>query len=87
MRSDQPTLLFRTASAFLPEQPTFLDPLLKKGKGKASKPKADDAVGAEAVRACLSNWAKEKKSGEPLVVAIVGVTNVRSPITFRLFRV
>ncbi|KAF5320667.1 hypothetical protein D9619_001196 [Psilocybe cf. subviscida] len=76
LRSEQPTLLFRAASAFLPEQPTLLDPLLKKGKGKAPKPKTDDAVGAEAVRACLARWAKEKKGDEPLAVAIVGVTNV-----------
>lgn len=87
MRTEQPTLLFRAASAFLPEQPTPLDPLLKKGKGKAPKPKTNDATGAEAVRSWIAHWAKQKKGDEPLAVAIIGVTNVRFSVPFRQFRV
>lgn len=54
------------------------DPLIKKvkGKGKAKIP-IDDALGAQALLDCLSQWAKEKKGEEALTVAVVGVANVR----------
>ena len=54
------------------------DPLVKKvkGKGKAKIP-IDDALGAQPMLDCLSQWAKEKKREEPLTVAVVGVANVR----------
>jgi len=73
-----PALMFRSATAFLPEGPTMQDPLIKKvkGKGKAKIP-IDDALGAESVLSCLSQWAKEKKGEEALTVAVVGVANVR----------
>ena len=78
LRTQCPALMFRSATAFLPEGPTMQDPLIKKvkGKGKAKIP-IDDALGAQALLDCLSQWAKEKKGGEALTVAVVGVTNVR----------
>lgn len=48
-----------------------------KGKGKA---RADDAVGIDSILSALEKWASEKKGEEPLVVAVVGVTNVRVQI-------
>ena len=59
------------------------DPLIKKvkGKGKARIP-IDDALGAEQVLNCLSQWAKEKKGEEALTVAVVGVANVPHFIAF-----
>ena len=70
--------MFRSATAFLPEGPTRQDPLLKKVKGKGkARVSNDDALGAESVLNCLSEWAKEKKGEEALTVAVVGVANVR----------
>lgn len=59
------------------------DPLLKKikDKGKA-KVSNSDAIGAESVLNCLSQWAKEKEGEEALNVAVVGVANVRLPTEF-----
>ena len=70
--------MFRSATPFLPEGPTMLDPIVKKVKGKGkAKVSLDDALGAESVLNCLSQWAKEKKKEEPLTIAVVGVANVR----------
>lgn len=83
LRSEHPTFLFRSATSFLPEIPvTQSQPQVKKGKAKAKIP-ADDSVGGESVLVCLAQWAKEKKGDEPLVVAVIGVTNVG--IVARLF--
>ena len=68
-RTQHPTVLFRSASAFLPTS----EPSPAKGKGKE---RADDALGASTVIAALKKFASEKTSDEPLVVAVVGVTNV-----------
>ena len=53
------------------------DPLKKiKGKRKVKIP-VDDALGAEQLLKCLSQWAKERKKGEEaLTVAVVGIANV-----------
>ena len=54
------------------------DPLIKKVKGKGKdKIPIDDALGAQPILDCLSQWAKEKKGEEALAVAVVGVANVR----------
>lgn len=74
IRTQYPTVLFRSATASLPAGPELVNQV--KGKGKAKLP-TDDAVGANAVLSRLGQWAKEKKGGEPLTVAVVGVTNVR----------
>jgi hypothetical protein len=78
LRAQCPVLMFRSATAFLPEGPTMQDPLYKKvkGKGKAKIP-IDDALGAQPILDCLSQWAKEKEGEEALTVAVVGVANVR----------
>ncbi|KAG7096608.1 hypothetical protein E1B28_004025 [Marasmius oreades] len=73
LRRDHPTLLFRSATAFLPDNPRI--PADIKGKRKASEP-SDDAVGVEGVLKCLADWAKQKKNGGPFVAAVVGVANV-----------
>lgn len=75
--------MFRSATAFLPEGPTAQDPLVKKikGKGKVKIP-TDDALGAESVLGCLSQWAKEKEGDQALSVAVVGVANVRLFVIF-----
>ena len=77
LRTECPALMFRSATAFLPEGPTLQDPLVKKvkGKGKAKIP-MDDALGTEQVLNCLSQWAKEKEGEEALTVAVVGIANV-----------
>ncbi|CAA7270739.1 unnamed protein product [Cyclocybe aegerita] len=75
LRADQPTLLLRSASSFLPEPPTPSQHAPKKGKGKAKVP-VDDAVGSDSILSCLAHWAKEKNGDVPLNVAIVGVANV-----------
>lgn len=63
-------MLFRSSSAFLSsnDSPTYV-----KGKGKE---RVNDAWGADAVNSLLQQWAEEKGAEEPLVVAVVGVTNV-----------
>ena len=72
LRTQHPTVVFRSSSAFLPIIP---EPV---GKGKG-KERADDAWGVDAVRKILSKWAQEKEGDSPLAVAVVGVTNVRKP--------
>ncbi len=79
LRLEHPTLLFRAASSFLPP-PVTHDPT--KGKGKSKEP-LDDAWGLDAVSKLLGHWAQEKTGG-PLHVAVVGLTNVRS-WSFTLF--
>ncbi|KAG5645776.1 hypothetical protein DXG03_005313 [Asterophora parasitica] len=73
LRSEHPTVLFRSASAFLPAGPEASTKV--KGKGKAKAP-ADDGLGVDSVLACLGEWAKAKKGKKPLAVAVIGVTNV-----------
>ncbi|KAH9950048.1 hypothetical protein B0H21DRAFT_21208 [Amylocystis lapponica] len=68
LRTHYPTVLFRSASAFLPA------PLEPVGKGKG-KERADDAWGIDSILACLHAWAQEQEGDAPLVVAVVGVTN------------
>ncbi|KAL0951598.1 hypothetical protein HGRIS_008276 [Hohenbuehelia grisea] len=73
LRNQHPTLLFRAASAFLPEGPEALAQQ-SKGKAKASA-RHDNAIGADAVLECLKTWAAEKQGDEPLAVAVLGLTN------------
>ncbi|PSS32011.1 hypothetical protein PHLCEN_2v2253 [Hermanssonia centrifuga] len=68
LRSHHPTLLFRSASAYLPSS----DVTPTKGKGKE---RADDALGLESVLSILRKRAEEKVGDESLVVAIVGLAN------------
>ncbi|KAH7930070.1 hypothetical protein BV22DRAFT_1109507 [Leucogyrophana mollusca] len=69
LRSGYTTLPFRAASAFLPIVPN-LAPSTK----KAPAPKADDALGSDALWSHLRALAG-KKAGKELVVAVTGVTN------------
>jgi nuclear GTP-binding protein len=71
LRALHPTFLFRSASRFLPAAHQAL------ASGKAKEP-ADDALGSTAITTHLGNLAAEKPEGAPLVVAVIGVTNVRS---------
>ncbi|KAG6867929.1 hypothetical protein C0993_009411 [Termitomyces sp. T159_Od127] len=71
LRSQHPTVLFRSASGFLPSSPESST----KGRGKA-KAIAHDGLGVDSVLECLAHWAKTKKGKEPLKAAVVGVTNV-----------
>ncbi|KAH0587093.1 hypothetical protein H2248_005911 [Termitomyces sp. 'cryptogamus'] len=68
LRTHHPTLLFRSASAFLPLGPE------PSAKGKAKAP-TDDALGVDSVLEWLGHCATTKKGDGPLTVAIVGVTN------------
>lgn len=73
LRKEHPTVLFRSATAFLPEGP---EPIIKaKGKGK-SKPPTEDGVNVDATLSLLGKWAKAKKGSKPFSVAVVGLTNV-----------
>ncbi|KAI0069108.1 hypothetical protein BV25DRAFT_1845130 [Artomyces pyxidatus] len=71
LRTSHHTVLFRSASAFLPSATVAAGPS-RKGKGKVP---ANDAWGADAVLAQLRQWAQEKSGSEPLGVAVVGLTN------------
>ncbi|PCH41575.1 hypothetical protein WOLCODRAFT_119235 [Wolfiporia cocos MD-104 SS10] len=72
LRISHPTILFRSASAFLPD-PISPAPAAKgRDKGKA---RADDAWGTDAALACLRHWASEKGGATPLSVAVIGTTN------------
>ncbi|KAG6833597.1 hypothetical protein H0H87_004224 [Tephrocybe sp. NHM501043] len=73
LRTHHPTVLFRSAFAFLPSGPEQI--VKAKGKGKA-KARFDDGLGVDSILACLGHWAKAKKGNKPLAVAVVGVTNV-----------
>ncbi|KDQ65029.1 hypothetical protein JAAARDRAFT_167869 [Jaapia argillacea MUCL 33604] len=70
LRSQHSTLLFRSASAFLPSASDSS----AKWKGKDKAP-TDDGLGVDSVLACLGSWAKQKEGDSPLVVAIVGLVN------------
>ncbi|KAF8897148.1 hypothetical protein BD779DRAFT_353539 [Infundibulicybe gibba] len=70
LRSQHPTFLFRSATSCLPEAPE----ILSKSKGK-SKALSSDGLGTGTVLECLSQWAKEKRNKESLVVSVVGITN------------
>ncbi|KAI0643674.1 P-loop containing nucleoside triphosphate hydrolase protein [Trametes meyenii] len=72
LRTEHPTVLFRSASACLPAP---AEGVQGKGKGKG-KERADDAWGLDAALALLTQWAGETKDEKPLTVAVVGVTNV-----------
>ncbi|KAK0467843.1 P-loop containing nucleoside triphosphate hydrolase protein [Desarmillaria tabescens] len=67
LRSQQPTVLFRSASAFISDEVQCHKQ--EKGKGKLS---ADNAIGVDALLKTLLPWAKGDK---PLVVAVAGFTN------------
>lgn len=68
LRTSYPTLLFRSASAFLPS--TESTP--SKGKGKA---RADDALGLDALLSLLGQWSQSHSTDKPFTVAVVGFTN------------
>ena len=78
LRTEQPTVLFRSASSFLAEGQTSQPSQPKKPRGKAKTP-VNDAVGADSILSCLSEWAKHD---EPLAVAILGVANVSTQFHF-----
>lgn len=71
LRAEHPTLLFRSATAFLP---STCDQAKHKSKGK-TRPPVDDGVGVEAVLGLLGRWAQEKGGDKPLTVGVVGLTN------------
>ncbi|KAK7061366.1 guanine nucleotide-binding protein-like 3 [Favolaschia claudopus] len=71
LRTQHPTLPFRSASAFLAASPDVA--VKEKGKGKAKAP-TQDAIGVDVVLAHLGEFA-EKKQDKPLCVAVVGLTN------------
>ena len=70
LRADHPTVLFRSASAFVPSEVQCS----KEAKGKGKVP-IDNAWGTEALLKALGE-AAQKKGDEPLAVAVVGFTNV-----------
>ena len=79
LRTRHPALLFRAASLFLPSAAAAAaDVVIFKPKAGETKTqhRADDALGADSILACLNQWAQEKEGGGPLVVAVVGVVNV-----------
>ncbi|KAF4574543.1 hypothetical protein EYR36_005887 [Pleurotus pulmonarius] len=67
LRGDNPTLPFRSSSAFLPSEPS-VNPKIK---GKVVPKQTADAIGRDAVLSCLQQWGKEGH----LTVAVVGPTN------------
>ncbi|RXW16430.1 hypothetical protein EST38_g9417 [Candolleomyces aberdarensis] len=71
LRSQHPTFLFRSATAFLPPPAVNVS---VGGKGKTKSP-VDDALGAESLISYLTRLAQEKDGDEQLTVAVVGVTN------------
>ncbi|VDC06260.1 unnamed protein product [Peniophora sp. CBMAI 1063] len=68
LRTTHPTVLFRSATAFLPPAPGAT---AQKGKAVAA---TTDALGTDAVRHHLEQWAAEHGEGA-LKVAVVGLTN------------
>jgi len=74
LRTQYPTALFRSATAYLPLSPAS-SAQAGKGKGK-TKAITDDALGVDSILGCLGEWAKSKTGDEPLTVAVLGVTNV-----------
>lgn len=72
LRTQHPTFLFRSATAFLPSGPELTAQLKGKGKAKFS---ADNGLGVDAVRAYLGEMARAKDDDKPLAVAVLGPTN------------
>jgi hypothetical protein len=76
-------VLFRAASAFLPGADEAVGVGGRGGqKEEKGGRRADDGVGVEGMLECLGKWA-EKKEGEDLVVAVVGVANVSAFFPWR----
>ena len=73
LRTQYPTFLFRSASAFLPSGSELT--VQSKGKGKAKLP-ADDGLGVDSVLAYLGERARAKNDSRSLAVAVLGITNV-----------
>lgn len=69
LSKDYPVFLFRSATAFLPDN----EPTDPKGKGKK---RADDALGLAVLFEYLANHMKELKEEQALNVAVLGWTNV-----------
>jgi nuclear GTP-binding protein len=74
LRTQHPTLLCRSATAFLPPRPDMK--VHPTGKWKIKVP-VDDGLGIDSVLAYLSGQARTKSDGKPLAVAVLGLTNVR----------
>lgn len=79
LRTQHPTLFFRSATSFLPAGPELVTMVNGKVKGKEKAP-VNDGLGVDSVLACLSQWAREKKGTKSLTVAVVGPTNASSAI-------
>ncbi len=71
LRGEHPTVLFRSASAFVPAEVECRK--LEKGKGKVP---LDNAVGVESLIKLLGEASQKKNGDGPLAVAVVGFTNV-----------
>ncbi|KAF9028324.1 hypothetical protein BDZ89DRAFT_769840 [Hymenopellis radicata] len=71
LRGEHPTVLFRSASAFVPAEVECSK--LEKGKGKVP---LDNAVGVESLLKLLGEASQRKDGDGPLAVAVVGFTNV-----------
>lgn len=84
LRTQHPTLPFRSSSAFLPAPVEQATKTKGKEKGK-EKVSLADALGASSIRTYLSQLAKEKNGDAPLVVAVTGLTNVSIDVPFRLY--
>ncbi|TFK74472.1 hypothetical protein BDN72DRAFT_833399 [Pluteus cervinus] len=81
LRQDAPTFPFRSASAFLP--PSY-DQSKPSSKSKGS---FNDAVGLGPLLEQLKQWATSATADKPLVIAVVGLTNVgKSAFTNSLVR-
>ncbi|PPR03996.1 hypothetical protein CVT24_010489, partial [Panaeolus cyanescens] len=76
LRKQHPTLVFRSATSFLPEtSASHVIASLSKSKGKSkAKAPTNDAVGRDVVLECLSAWRKDSGKDE-LNVAVVGIVN------------
>lgn len=70
LRTEHPTFLFRSASAFLPADSSAS----AAAKGKAKAP-VDDGMGTDALLEFLGKLASGRDGQEPLVVAVVGLAN------------
>ncbi|EGO01528.1 hypothetical protein SERLA73DRAFT_166070 [Serpula lacrymans var. lacrymans S7.3] len=82
------TLPFRAASAFLPVSPSAAASAVK--AKTVPEPKVSDALGTDAIWTFLQEKAARLKKdkaveGKEMVVAIVGVTNVRASCIFSCF--
>ena len=75
----RPVFLFRSASLFLPAA----DQVVFKPKSDVHY-RPDDALGRDAIVECLNMWEAQKVGTDPLVVAVVGVVNVRLSALLRI---